>query len=110
VVHAQNSATNDNWLMPLHEQASSVFDQESFLAFIRSLVADRKDEVLKERAKPSTPRGPGANGWENDTIEGFLDAAVSWAEDSQFGKSQGLSEGNPWCQFAVFLYCGKIYE
>jgi hypothetical protein len=96
--------------MKLSEQANNVCDQSSFLAFVRALVADREDEVAKERAKPSSPYGPGANGWENGTIEAFLDAAASWAEASEFGKKQGLPEGNPWRQFAIFLYCGKIYE
>jgi len=73
-------------------------------------VADREDEVAKERVAPSAPYGRGANGWENGTIEAFLDAAASWAEASEFGKNQGLPEDNPWRQFAIFLYCGKIYE
>jgi hypothetical protein len=96
--------------MNLHEQARSVCDQHTFLAFVRALVADLEDEVAKERAKPSPPYSRGANGWENGTIEAFLDAAASWAEDSEFGKRQGLAEDNPWRQFAIFLYCGKIYE
>ena len=39
-----------------------------------------------------------------------LEAAQAWAEDSNFGESQGLKEASPWKKFAVFLYCGKIYE
>jgi hypothetical protein len=96
--------------MKLHEQARSVCDQSSFLAFVRALVADREDEVAKEGAKPSHPYDRGANGWVNGTIEAFLDAAASWAEASEFGKKQGLPDDNPWRQFAIFLYCGKIYE
>jgi hypothetical protein len=46
----------------------------------------------------------------NHTIADFLDAAVSWAEDSSFGAQQGLIDAAPWKRFAVFLYCGKIYE
>ena len=96
--------------MDLHDQADNVHDPGSFLEFVRSLVADRADEVPKESVNPSAPYGPGANGWENGTIEAFLDAALRWAEDSAFGTKQELPEHNPWRQFATFLLCGKIYE
>jgi hypothetical protein len=69
----------------------------------------REDEVAKEYISPSSPYGPGTNGWENGTIEAYLNAASAWAESTTFGEAQGLS-GNPWRQFAASLYCGKIYE
>jgi hypothetical protein len=96
--------------MRLAELLETVNDSRSFLSFARELVADREDQVKKERASPSSPYGPGANGWENGTIEAFLESAIAWAEASDFGQLQGLSPDNPWRQFAVFLYCGKIYE
>jgi len=96
--------------MELHELADGVCDQRSFLQFVRALVADREDEIIKGREKPSSPYGPGANGWENGTIEAFLDAALRWAEDSEFGKSERVPDQNPWRQFSIFLYCGKTYE
>jgi hypothetical protein len=95
--------------MELHEQADAVSDWSSLLAFVKALIADREAEIAKENQSPSPPYGPGANGWENGSIEGFLDAASRWAESTNFGEKQGLS-GNPWRQFASFLYCGKIYE
>jgi len=95
--------------MELHELADAVHDSRSFLEFVRALVADRQDEVAKECVSPSSPYGPGANGWENGTIEAFLESASAWAAATNFGEEQGLS-GNPWRQFAAFLYCGKIYE
>lgn len=79
------------------------------LEFIKALVADREDELAKEALSASAPYGPGANGWENGSIESFLDAGSRWADTTNFGQTQGLS-GNPWRQFAAFLYCGKIYE
>ncbi len=82
-----------------------VTDRESFLAFDRALAADREDEVAKEQVQPSSPYGPGANGWENATIEAFLEAALAWANDSG-----DLPEEPSWYAFANFLYCGKIYE
>lgn len=95
--------------MELHEAIDSVSDTASFVAFVRLLVTDRVDEVQKEAASPSSPYGSGANGWENSTIDAFLEAAISWAEDTDFGLSQGLAAENLWRRFAVFLYCGKIY-
>lgn len=96
--------------MNLHEALESVFDAESFLAFARQLAEDRAGEVRRETDSSSSPYGPGANGWENGTIEAFLEAAVSWGEDTDVGLSQGLDPDNPWKRFATFLYCGKIYE
>jgi hypothetical protein len=50
-------------------------------------------------------------GWQNGTIEQFLEAALSWAEDTGFGRTQGLADNVvPWRRLAVFLYTGKIYE
>ena len=80
--------------MDLHEQLDDVRDAKTFLAFARALVEDQR--VSSE--------------WQNATLEDFLDSAIAWAEDSDFGIDQGLSSSNPWAQFATFLYCGKIYE
>ena len=96
--------------MNLTSALEAVNDSRTFLNFVRELIADREDEVRKEREKPSPPYGPGANGWENSTIEAFLESAAAWAESTDFGQTQGLSAENPWLQFATFLYLGKIYE
>ena len=93
----------------LIEKLEAVVDRESFLIFVKALIADREDEIAKEKVHPSSPWGPGANGWENGTIERYLEAAVAWAEDSQ-GQPLGLPEEPSWRAFATFLYCGKIYE
>lgn len=81
--------------MQLQEQLEAVTDEATFLAFVHALTADRRHD---------------AQAWGNDSIKDFLEAASSWAEDSEFGSSQGLSTASPWKKFAVFLYCGKIYE
>ncbi|MDF3933702.1 DUF7660 family protein [Pseudomonas citronellolis] len=80
--------------MELHEHLDEVKDSATFLSFARALAATKANN----------------DGWENSTIEAFLDGAISWAEDSGFGLSQGIAPSNPWQQFAAFLYCGKIYE
>jgi hypothetical protein len=87
----------------------SVSDRKSFYAFVRSLIADWRDEVTKEKEHPSTLIGPGANGWENVTIGDFLDAALAWAEDSEWEEFEAVNASS-WRAFAAFLYCGKIYE
>ncbi|HXA46531.1 MAG TPA: hypothetical protein VNW52_02790 [Burkholderiaceae bacterium] len=92
--------------MELHEQLEAVVDEHSFLAFVRSLMLDREVKA----GKSTDAFGRGENGWENYTIEAFLEGAMSWAEDSNFGASQGLADASPWKRFATFLYCGKIYE
>lgn len=76
---------------------NQVNDEQTFLRFARALMED--GAVATEE-----------NGWQNSTISGFLESAIAWAEASDFGVSQGLQPSNPWRQFAVFLYCGKIYE
>jgi hypothetical protein len=89
----------------LDKQLENVSDAESFLKFVKALVVDREDEVAKEKSKPGSPFGPGANGWEHGTIESYLDAAVAWAEDSR-----RLPKEPSWKAFAEFLYSGKSYE
>ncbi|HEU4817916.1 DUF7660 family protein [Janthinobacterium sp.] len=81
--------------MQLHEQLEAVTDEATFLEFVRTLANDRRADC---------------KAWQNDSIEDFLEAAGSWADDSGFGARQGLSAVSPWKKFAVFLYCGKIYE
>ena len=92
----------------------AVHDRESFFAFVRALVADREAAVEAERQKPTDPRIVGlvqdAGEWYNFTIESYLDAALTWAESTGMGESQGLPAGPSWRAFAAFLYCGKIYE
>lgn len=90
----------------LNDLLDAVVDEASFMAFIGALIADR---ILANETKIDT-FGRDGNGWENHSIEDFLGAASAWANASKFGKNQGLSDTNMWKKFAVFLYCGKIYE
>jgi len=95
--------------MELESYLDKVTDEASFLEFAKALQADREDEVRKELEKPSDPYSEGHNGWQNATIDGFLESAVAWAEDGSFGKTIEPN-ANPWKKFALFLYGGKIYE
>ena len=96
--------------MKLNELIDTVTDEKSFLKFVAELRRDREEEVEAQSAIPIDDCGRGPNGWENHTIEDFLEAAQGWAKDSDFGDSQNLKDASPWKKFAVFLYCGKIYE
>lgn len=86
----------DMGLLTLRDQ---VVDEESFIAFISALACDRIDEVEKEQKAPSRPFGPGANGRENSSIEGFLEALVAWAQASRGWASLYSEEGivRIWC-------------
>lgn len=87
-----------------------VSDERSFLAFVEALKKDREADVRAQGTTPVDACGRGPGGWENHTIEDFLDAALSWAEATNLGATQGLEMASPWKRAAVFLYCGKIYE
>ncbi len=96
--------------MALHQLAESVSDEKSFLAFVDALRRDRELAASAEKASFADRSGSALGGWENVTIEAFLGAAHAWAEDTDFGARQDIKEASPWKKFAVFLYCGKIYE
>ena len=81
-------------LANLDELLEAVCDEESFVAFLAALGADRADEEQKEKQNPSYASG--ANGWENETIEAFLEAATAWAEASKNGLPLLPKSTNPW--------------
>ena len=88
----------------------AVCDEDSFLRFLEALAADRADEVEREKSQPSSPYEPGANGWENGTIESFLERASAWGQDSKHGLESYEKPSNPWKRCADILFMGKIYE
>ena len=96
--------------MKLHELVDAVTDENSFLAFVKALRKDRELAAAAEKVSELEMFAPAQRGWENSTIESFLGAACSWAEDTRFGATQDLESASSWRKFAVFLYCGKIYE
>ncbi len=96
--------------LPAALDLDAVRDRDTFLAFVSALAADRRASVAAEQQAPSSPYGPDAGGWENITIEQFLEASLAWAESTGMGVSQGLSDEPSWKSFATFLYCGKTYE
>jgi len=92
------------------EQAiNKVVDQETFLNFIQALSEDWEAETKIEKEKASSPFGPGALGWENGTIGGFLEAAAAYGQD-HMGRGKSPSETNTWRAAAAMLLAGKYYE
>lgn len=87
------------------DKLDAVTDAASFLTFVAALLADRQQQEANSGTQNATSE------WANNSIASFLEGALSWAEDSDFGTTQDDEiANNPWQQFAVFLYCGKIYE
>ncbi|GMA99566.1 hypothetical protein [Pelosinus sp. IPA-1] len=93
--------------IPLHLLVDQVHDEKTFLIFLKALMDGRIDEVEKEKISLSSPYGAGANGWQNDTIEGFLEAAIAWAEDSKRGIGDVESGTNASEKIVLILYMGK---
>ena len=94
----------------LTTKLEAVCDEATFVEFLSALAEDRADEVQKEKKSPSSPYGSGANGWENITIESYLESACAWAEASKDGLKYYQKPSNPWKRCADILYTGKIYE
>jgi hypothetical protein len=94
----------------LFQALESVYDEETFLQFLLALRDDREASVAQESAAPSLPYGPDAGGWENTTIERFLDTAVRWARDSVNGNPFYKTPDNPWRRCADILFAAKGYE
>jgi len=93
----------------LESKLKAVRDETSFIAFLGALAEDRADEVRKEAVSPTSPYGAGANGWENSSIEAFLESAAAWAEDFKQCPRYTPPE-NPWKRCAEILFAGKGYE
>jgi len=95
--------------LELNDLLEKVEDEKSFLIFAKALLNERYEDIELENKNPSSSYSSSQKGWENITLESFLEASIAWADDSNFGKSQNIKD-NLWYKFAVFLYCGKIYE
>jgi hypothetical protein len=94
----------------LLSMAESVNDEASFAIFLKLLNKDRREALEKEKAETTSPYGPGHHGWENGSIEAFLDRAAAWSQDTHRRQAQFPRPANPWAACAVILYMGKIYE
>lgn len=66
---------------------------------------DRKAALEEEGLALSSPFAPGSRGWQDGSIESFLEAMHAWALDSPL-----LNDEACWKQFAMLLMAGKAYE
>lgn len=96
--------------MNLDELLKTVDDEQSFIGFIEALGMDFAEERLLEETSPSSPYGSGALGWENGSIDTFLDAAAAWATASSRSSPVSASRPNVWQRCAEILLAGKFYE
>jgi hypothetical protein len=96
--------------LDLRAMANEVSDEASFIRFLAALADDWEHERRKEAVAPSSPYGPGANGWENGTIGAFLESAAAWAESTANGTPFYETPDNPWRRCAQVLLAGKSYE
>lgn len=69
-----------------------VHDKHAFITFLGQL-----------RAELADPAGVG--GWENATLQDFLEAMQAWATDTLENPSD-----NPWQLAATLIAAGKSYE
>ena len=92
--------------------ADNVKDRESFLDFVDALASDFAVEKKIEASRPSNPYGRGALGWENGSIDTFLDACTAAVRGNlqHDDREPPLGEQASWKQFAQFLLWGKHYE
>ena len=101
--------------MNLVEMYEAVVDEATFIQFVKALAADRRNAEEMEKAKPSSPYGPDAGGWENVTIADYLEAGLAWAEGSHFGrrmtfKELELKDASPWQRMAAFMMAARVFE
>jgi hypothetical protein len=94
--------------MELHELLEQVRDRETFVLFVKALIADRRRADAELKENPEKHRWTNVLGWENGTVVAYLDAAVQCFEDGKH--LQDNPETASWRLFADFLYGGKIYE
>lgn len=94
----------------IDELLKTVNDEQSFIAFIEALGMDFAEERLLEETSASSPYGPGALGWENGSIDTFLNGAAAWATASSRSSPVSASRSNVWQRCAAILLAGKFYE
>ena len=90
--------------------ADTAVDEASFIAFLGALKRDRRDDCDREKCQATPPFSSSGSGWNNASIEEFLDAAIGWASDTKSGAKYYSVPENPWTRCAQILLMGKMYE
>ncbi len=94
----------------LDELLERVTDEQSFTEFVAALGADFSRERALEEATASSPYEAGASGWENGSVDTFLDAAAAWAVATSRNAQADAAVSNVWRRCAAILLAGKFYE
>jgi hypothetical protein len=92
----------------LHALLEQVRDEPTFVAFLKALGNDFALEQELEAEHPVAPYGSGRLGWENGTVDAFLDAAAAWSDET--AQRSPPAETSPWQRCAQIPYAGKFYE
>lgn len=88
-----------------------VHSKETFLRFLKAVIADLHDSEEQESVSPSSPYGPNANDWENPTLDRFLEAMHIWSFTSYALTDElNVPEEPSWRTFAEMLAAAKVYE
>jgi hypothetical protein len=93
----------------IDDSLNQVVDLSTFLDFVRGMVADRRYDVALQLEQGLDSLGRGPRGWQNHTIEHYLEAAIAWTEATR-GGAESVGEEAMWREFARFLYTGKFYR
>jgi hypothetical protein len=84
-----------------------VVDQESFIAFVSALAAEREEAEQLERDDPTRYQLGGAHNWQNGNISAFLYASRAYFSPKPFHQPENQPT---WKMIAEIFYYGKIYE
>jgi hypothetical protein len=90
--------------------AQAVTDERAFIRLLQMMAVDRQDEQQMELAKRSAPYSAGANGWDNCSIEAFLEAAAAWGEATSRTTNLGAEASDAWRRAAMIVVAGAFYE
>ena len=81
------------------------------MRFVQALAEDAAAAHAESDRTPDEKLNLSPRGWENGSIESFLDAMAAWAaaNSAVTGKPM-VSEHASWRAFAEILHAGKFYE
>jgi len=94
----QKTTPQANGAQSLEECAQQVHSREEFLALVRGMVRDLRNNP---------------DAWENRNLDSFLDALASWVEDMDgyyLNAGEPVPEQPTWKTLAEMLLAARIYE
>lgn len=94
--------------MKLNQLLENVNNRQTFLIFVKALIQDCREADELAKQNPEKYQWVGTLGWENGSVETYLDAALACFEGGKWREEK--PEEINWKKFAEFLYGGKIYE